>query len=133
MASIVTPAFDDNRIVLASLDFKVFKGLFCSVFVNLLIYELQVTHELLLVLAGHIHDRVAYLVYDAELNRSLRKDTCDRIRKALEPVNTGDEDILDSSVLEIRKHTEPEVGSFAPGYVHAKSSFLPSHVRASTL
>ena len=46
-----------------------------------------------------------------------------RIWKALESVNTGNEDILDSSVLEIRKHTEPEVDSLALGYVHAQKLF----------
>ena len=80
---VVTPALDDNRIVLAPLDFKVVKCLFCSIFVDRLIYEFQITHELFLVLAGNILDRVAYLVYDAELNRSLRKDTCYRIGEAL--------------------------------------------------
>lgn len=62
-------------------------------------------------------------MYDAELDRNLRENTCNRIRKTLEPVNTRDEDILDSSVLEIRKHTEPEVGSLALGDVHAQKFF----------
>ena len=120
--SAVTPALDDNRI-LAPLDFKVVKGLLGGILIDGLIYELQIPHELLLVLAGHILDRVAYLVYDAELDRSLRENTCNRIRKALESVNTGNEGILDTSVLEIRKDAEPEVGSLALGYVHAKKLF----------
>lgn len=62
-------------------------------------------------------------MYDAELDCSLREDTSNRIRKAIEPVNTSDEDILDSFVLEIRKHTEPKVGSLALGYVHAQKLF----------
>lgn len=37
--------------------------------------------------------------------------------------STGDEDILDTSVLEIRKDAEPEVGSLALGYVHAQKLF----------
>ena len=41
------------------------------------------------------------------------ENTCNRIRKAPEPVSTGDEGILDSSVLEIRKHTGTEVGALA--------------------
>lgn len=64
-------------------------------------------------------------MYDAELDRGLREYTYNRIRKALEPVNTSYEDVLDSSVLEIRKHTEPEVGSLALGYVHAQKLFPP--------
>ena len=83
MAPVATPAFDDNRIGLAPLDFKVVKCLFCDIFVDRLIYEFQVPHELLLVLAGNILDRVAYLVYDAEPNRRLRKDTCYRIGETL--------------------------------------------------
>lgn len=110
---VVTPAFDDNRIVLAPFDFKIVESLFGRILINGLVYEFQIPHELFLPLAGHILDRVAYLVYNAELNRSLRKDTCNRIWKSLEPVNTGDEDILDSSVLEIRKDAEPEVGPLA--------------------
>ena len=57
-------------------------------------------------------------------DRSLRENTCNRIRKAHEPVNTSDDNILDSSVLEIRKYTEPEVGSLALGYAHAQKIFL---------
>ena len=109
----------------APLDFKVVKSLLSGILIDCLIYELQIPHELFLVLAGHILDRVAYLVYDAELERSLRENTCNRIWKALEPVNTSDQDILDSSILEIRKHTEPEVGSLALGYVHAQKLFPP--------
>lgn len=122
---VVTPAFDDNRIVLAPFDFKIVESLFGRILINGPVYEFQIPHELFLPLAGHILDRVAYLVYNAELNRSLRKDTCNRIWKSLEPVNTGDEDILDSSVLEIRKDAEPEVGPLALGYVHAQK-FLPA-------
>ena len=62
-------------------------------------------------------------MYDAKLDRCFRKDACNRIGKALETVHAGDEDILDSSVLEIRKDTEPKVGSLAPGYVHAQKLF----------
>ena len=62
-------------------------------------------------------------MYDAELDRGLRENTCNRIRKALEPVNTSYEDVLDSSVLENSKPTAPEVGTLALGYVNAQKLF----------
>ena len=91
-------------------------------------------HKLFLPLAGHILDRVAYLVYDAELDRGLGKGARDSIRKALDPVNTGDEDILDSSVLDIRKDAGQKLAppSLLDMYM-PKSSFLPSKLSASTL
>ena len=122
---VLAPAPDDYRVFLAPLDLQSIKGLFRHLLVHRLIHLLQILHELLLFLAGHILDRVADLVHDAELDRGLRENTCYRIGKALEPVHAGYEDILYPSVLEIRKHSEPEVGPLAPGNVHAQK-FFPS-------
>ena len=40
------------------------------------------------------------------------KDGGDRLRKALQPVNDSDENVLDAAVLEFVDHTQPELGAF---------------------
>lgn len=79
-----TPTLDDNRIFFAPLALKVVKSLLRSILADSLVDKFKVLHELLLVLACHVLDGVAYLMHDAQLYRGLGKDARDGIGKALE-------------------------------------------------
>lgn len=59
------------------------------------------------------------------------EDTCNRIWKVLETGYTSGGDILNSSILEISKYSEPKVGTVALEYVHAQK-FCSSHSLVST-
>ena len=115
---VVTPALDDYRIVLAPLQFQLIQSLFRRILVHRLVDLLQILHELLLPLAGHILYRVAYLVDYTQLHRGLGKDARYRIRETLQPVNARYEDVPDSSALEVGQDTQPEVRTLALGHVH---------------
>jgi hypothetical protein len=52
-------------------------------------------------------------VDDAGLHRGLRKHRRDRLGKAFEPINDGDEDVIDTARLELVDNLEPELGAFA--------------------
>src|SRR3954447_25582175 len=60
---------------------------------------------------GEIH-RMAAQMHDAGLHYGAWKDGGDRLRKALQPVNDSDENVLDAAVLEFVDHTQPELGAF---------------------
>ena len=67
-----------------------------------------------------IFHRVADLMNNAQLHGGFRKNAFDGIGEAFKPVYTRDQDVVDSPALQVGKYREPEVGSFALGYVHAK-------------
>ena len=48
---------------------------------------------------------------DAGLNHCLRKDGRDGIRKTLQPVDNGDQNVRDAAVLELGHHPHPELGA----------------------
>src|SRR5580700_2562130 len=51
-------------------------------------------------------------MHDASLNRRLRKHGGDRVRKALQAVDDGDQHIFDAAVLQLVHHPQPELGAF---------------------
>lgn len=115
---VVPPTLDDNWIVLAPLVFQGIQGLFCSVFIDCLIDQLEVFHESLLVLAGDVFDGVAYLMHYAQLHGRIRKDASYRIGETLETVHAGDKYVPNAAALEIGQDTQPKVCALAFGYVH---------------
>ena len=50
---------------------------------------------------------------NAGLNKRLWECSVDGLRKALQTINDGDQNILDTSVLQFVHHPQPEFGSFA--------------------
>src|SRR5690606_20867844 len=59
------------------------------------------------------------LVYDAELHTGLRENGCDGLREALQAIDTGDEDIFHTTLLQVGQHRKPELGAFTLGEVKA--------------
>lgn len=55
-------------------------------------------------LTANILDRIAYLMDNTELNRTLRKYALDGIWEAFEPINTTNQDVSNTTVLKIRKN-----------------------------
>ncbi len=55
-------------------------------------------------LTANILDRIAYLMDNTELHRTLRKYALDGIREAFETINTTNQDVSNTTVLKIRKN-----------------------------
>ena len=55
--------------------------------------------------------RMADQVDDAGLNDRLREDGIDRLRKALQAVDDGDQNVLDAAVLQLVHDAQPEFGA----------------------
>ena len=70
--------------------------------------------------ASNVLDGVAYLMHDAELHGRMWKYALDGIREALQSVYAAYHDILHTTVLQVCKHFQPEVGTLTPGHVHAQ-------------
>jgi hypothetical protein len=71
-------------------------------------------------------------VYDTELDFSFWINGIDGIRKALEAINTSDEDIIHTPILKLCKYTEPELRAFSFGHPHPKKFFLTFHIDAES-
>lgn len=76
---VVSPAFDNYRIILAPFQFKIIQCFFCSIFIDCLVNKFEVLHELLLILAGNILDRVTNLVNNTKLYSRFRINAGNRI------------------------------------------------------
>jgi len=64
------------------------------------------------VFPGDKIEAVAQQVNDASLHHRLRKDCGDRLRKAFEAVDHGDQHVLDAAVLQFVHDAQPEFGTF---------------------
>ncbi len=56
---------------------------------------------------------MADLMNNAALHLCLGKDRMDGVREAVETINTGEENVLHASSLQVRNDAQPEVGAFA--------------------
>src|SRR5207237_6225630 len=66
----------------------------------------------LAVLPGDEVQAVAQQVNDAGLHRRLRKDSGDRLRETLQPVDNGDQHVHDTAILQLIHDAQPEFGAF---------------------
>ena len=69
--------------------------------------------EGLAVFPADVLQALADLVNDAALDGGLREDGLDRLLEAGEAVDTGHEDVLDPTRLQVADHAQPEVGALA--------------------
>ena len=74
-----------------------------------LIDRLQRAGDVLALLPGGKCHRVADQVHDTGLDLGCRIDALDRLRKALQAVDHGDQDVLGAAGLELGHHPEPEL------------------------
>jgi hypothetical protein len=65
-----------------------------------LIYLLEVSGDLFAAFPRNVLQAVAHHVHNAELNNGLRKDRFDGLRKSLQAIDTGDQNVLDAAVSE---------------------------------
>jgi len=61
----------------------------------------------------------------AELNLRLGEDGANRFGESLEPIDRGNEDILDAPVVQIGQDLQPEVGSFTLAQIKPQDLFFP--------
>lgn len=61
---------------------------------------------------------------DAQLDRGLRVDAVYRIRKALQAVHAGNQDVLKATIFQLRQHFQPELCAFIIGQPHTRQRFL---------
>src|SRR5512135_1168766 len=50
---------------------------------------------------------------DAGLDQGLREHRLDGLGEALQPIDDGDQHVLDAAVLQLGHHAQPELGAFA--------------------
>ena len=66
---------------------------------------------------ARVVEAAADQVHNASLYRGLRERRRDRIREAFEPIDHGDQDVVDAAATQLVKHLEPELralGLFDP-------------------
>src|SRR5271155_1684148 len=72
----------------------------------------QLLRHTLAFLPVHVVQTSPHQMHDAQLYRGLRIDRLDGLREALQSVHTGDEDILQTPVLQLGQHLQPELRPF---------------------
>ena len=75
----------------------------------------QVRHESLLVFLGNVLHRVTSLVDHTVLNVGIGVDAFNSLRKALQAVYAGDQDVFNASVMQIGQDAQPVTGAFLIG------------------
>lgn len=130
---VLLPGTDHDRVFLVPFCSKVFKFHFCLFKRLRLVYKLQVGKELLLVLARDILERVPNLVHYAKLHIRFGEHGVYCVREALQAVDAGDKDVLDSAILEVGKHTEPEVRPLTLRDVRSKKILAPVAINAENV
>jgi hypothetical protein len=99
-----------------------------------LIDRFEIGHEGLAIFPGHVLQAMPDLMNDAALDFSGRKNRMNGIFEAGQPINAGDENILDPTSLEVGDDTEPEVGPSAPSPIQWPSTALcPSKSTPKTI
>jgi hypothetical protein len=82
-----------------------------------LVNFLQIRGDVFVVFPRHVLHRVTHHVHDAKLNPGLGVRRVNRVGKALEAVNAGDENILHTPILQLGEHVEPELGTVHSGHM----------------
>ena len=73
--------------------------------------RLQILRDCFALLPGRELHRVADQVDDAGLDDGIRKHGRDRLRKALEAIDNGDQDVRRAAAADLRHHAHPELGA----------------------
>jgi hypothetical protein len=87
----------------------------------------QVLCDLLVVAARHVAEAVADQVHDAGLHRRGREDRLARFGESLEPVDAGDQDVVDAALLEVGEDLHPELRALVGLEPHAEDFALAVH------
>src|SRR5690625_863810 len=122
---IIAPGSKYNRVFRLPCIGQFIQGQFGHIQCIRFIDPLQVLHERLLVFAGYILERVTDLVDDAALYFRLGVDTQDSFFKAVKVIGTGNQNVFQSTVLQVGEDLKPEVGSFAFGNIAAQYLLIP--------
>src|SRR5215471_6081134 len=104
------PGLADRRVALTPFGLELLEAKKRRIGVLGTVDRLQRGHQLFAIFPGHERQAVADQVDDAGLHHGLRIDRGDRLGKAFEPVDDGDEDVVDAARLELVDDLEPEFG-----------------------
>ena len=88
---------------------ELFECMSCLCFADRLVNGLEVRRHVLVILVGHVTQAVTHHVNDAQLNLSVGVFGVDRFREALQPIDTGNQDVLDPASLELGQDRQPEL------------------------
>ncbi len=86
--------------------------------------RLQTTGDRLVVFPGHVFQAATYHMDDALLDMGLRIDAVYRIRKVFQAVHTGNQDVLKTTIFQLRQHIQPECCAFIFGQSPTRQRFL---------
>lgn len=75
-------------------------------------------------LAANVLDGIAYLMHYTELYGCFWEYALDCIREAFETVHTAYHDVLNTPVLQICEHLQPEIRTLALCHIHAKKFLM---------
>ena len=92
--------------------------------------DLQVCSYLLAVLPGKVVQGIAHQMNDAQLDSCLGKDGLDGLGEPRQAIDTGDEYLLHTSVLEVGQDREPELRALLHGRLHAQKFLVTLQVDA---
>lgn len=84
----------------------------------------QVAGDGFVVLPGDEPQAVAYHMHDAQLDAGFLIHSVDGVREAFQPVDTGDENIVQTAVFEFCQHIEPELRVLIFGQPHTRQFLL---------
>src|SRR6478672_6198915 len=125
----VLPPQPSNRwVFLAPLGDELVQLLFGTLFGARPVDRLQVRRYRPALFPAHVIQAGPYHMHDAQLDSSLWIDALDCLRKSFQSVHTDNQDILHSTVLEFRQHSEPEFGAFVAARPQTQDVFLPFQV-----
>lgn len=77
-----------------------------------------------MVLGGYIADRITDLMNDTQLHFGICEYSINRFGESFESIDRCDQDVLDSSVVQIGQNLQPEIGSLAFGEIQAHYLFF---------
>ena len=125
------PGAADRRIFRIPHRGKLFELLFGFRFCRRRVDRLQIPGHFLTLLPANIIQRVPYHVHDTQLHFRLWKDRFNRFRKAFEPVDAGNENVRNTSILQLRNYLQPELRTFRFGYPQPQHFLQSVHIDAN--
>ena len=117
---LAAPGLDHHGVLVTPLGFQFIKRRFSGVERGGLVYALQVGHEGFLVFRCHVLHGVADLMDDAVLDLGVGVQAFNGLGETLETIDTGDQDVFDTAVMQVCEHTQPVMSAFLIRQVQAQ-------------
>jgi hypothetical protein len=122
-----SPCLADHGQLLPPLLLERLERVQCRVGVDRGVDRPQILGDLLVLTAWHVLQAVTDQMHDAGLHRRGREDSLDRLGESLQPVDAGDEDVVDAALLEVGEDLHPELRALVGLEPHAEHFALSIH------